>query len=145
MPLQEASALCMLGHCTVHGGDGDKKTVRNKQSGTIRFVDNTSMETIKHKYTNENFKGSTCTISPDLENCGSLSCGCQVLNQTVGSHREALIRDGNWIQLLSKSQGVFYRKSKWVPEFHHMHQNGHFMSNCDFHVCKSRNHHSVIL
>ncbi|XP_020262948.1 uncharacterized protein LOC109838930 isoform X3 [Asparagus officinalis] len=133
IPLQEASTFCMIGQCAV--------TIRNHQSGPApkgtQFhgsVETDVTRTISCEYGNENtFSAASC-----LENNKSGRCGCQILNQS-----------GNWIHLLPNPQRILCKKSRWIPEFHHMHQNGLSWSNCDVHLMLyelptySRHHFSV--
>jgi len=151
VPLQEASTFCMVGHCAAHCRNGNMETMRNQQSYPVlkstrfhRFVENAATKTIRCEDIDENFKGNSSLVASHVENHISWSCGCELLNPSTEPHREVLIRHGNWIQLQHKSQGILYNKeSRWIPEFHHMHQNGYFMSNCNVHVCKSGNHHCL--
>ena len=145
VPLQEASTFCMVGHCAVHCRNADMETMRKsypvlKSTLCHGAVENAATKTIRCENINENFKGNTSEVASRVENHGGWSCGCEILNPCMEPRREVLNRYGNWIQLLYKSQGILYKKSRWVPEFHHMHQDGHFMSNCNVHVCKSGNH-----
>lgn len=135
-PLQEASAFCMLGHCTAHQMDEDMKSMENNRCDPLLkslpshgLVESDSTKTISYQDVN-----ATCNGNTSANNCGGRSCGCGILNRSFEPHREALTTSNNWIQLLSKSQGILCKGSKWIPEFHHMHQNGHIISNCDIHV-----------
>lgn len=141
MPLKRTSTFCIIGHCAAHYRDMDMKTVTNKQSDpfleskrSCGSIESVSTKPIRYMDTNEISKSTMSVAASEVENHGCLSCGCGTLDHSIEPYREALIRHGNWIQLLPKSQGILCKESRWVPRFHHMHQNGHIMSNCDVHV-----------
>lgn len=147
MPLQEASTFCMLGHCAMCCLNGDVETVQNQQIDYalkgMQFhglEENAGTGTIRCNDVNGDYKENIPVIASHVKNRGGWSCGCKIQNQYT---EDFLSRHGNWIQLLSKSQGILYKGSKWIPEFHHMHQSGHILTNCDVHVCKSGNRHRL--
>lgn len=125
MFLQDKSKFSLLGQCaSCLGGNGKMLNVGMEEDNWKK----SSAHDIAFGTNTKNICG---------ENYGRSSCGCHMLNGLVEHCRQASVESRQWIQLAYDSCEHYGRDIHWVPKLHHIHWNGHIVSHCDVHVCKS--------
>lgn len=145
LQLQDLSTISILGHCTAdctgkvlklmgtQNNDSPRKS-NSKRLECPGVEENSSLKTHSDDWVNQQCHQKLFADTSD-ENCARWNCGCKKLDQFTEPHRQSFIRNGNWIQVLCKSQRILCKE---IPELHHIHLNGDTLSAHDVHVCKLR-------
>ncbi|XP_008804898.2 uncharacterized protein LOC103718037 isoform X3 [Phoenix dactylifera] len=154
--LQDLSTISILGHCTADCtgkvlklmGTQNNDSPRKSNSERLEcpgVEENSSLKTHSDDRVNQQCHQKLFADTSD-ENCARWNCGCKKLDQFTEPHRQSFIRNGNWIQVLCKSQRILCKE---IPELHHMHLNGDTLSAHDVHLIiyelptYGRNHFSL--
>lgn len=146
MQLQELSTISILGHCTPDCTGKVLKVMGNQNNDSSRksnservqcpgMEENSSLKTHSDDRVNLHHQKLFADTASE-ENCARWNCGCKKLDLFTEHHRQSFIKNGNWIQVLCKSQRILCKETRWIPELHHMHLNGDALSVHDVHVCK---------
>lgn len=119
--LKDHSKFSILGHYVAEYNSIMKKTIASESSNQKHVTDRGAC------------LDATQTSSASVTSGSSWRCCSHIVESCLGHCLQHSVRKSCWIQIFPDNHNLSTKNIIWVPQLHHIHQNG-LLLICSFHV-----------